>query len=224
MARERHYSGLLWFALWGAIVMLITLLADCLYVMWPYPSGALGIEAFQSGLHREWEFLLGLCGERLAPLAYRIHRTLHTALFRWPGFDYMISRAADPAPMDGGGEMMRKAVVNTRAVWGAALAGLQQFSIRLAVLTLCAPLLMLLAVCGIADGLTGWFRRRSGGGRESGFVYHRAKRHAGHALLLLAFIYLVPPNLIDPRGPITAGALLMALALRIAAASFKKYV
>ena len=222
MAKERRYSGLLWFALWGVIVMLTTLVVDCLYVMWPYPHGAVGVEAFQSAVHREWRILLDLCGDRLAPLAYEIHHALHTVLFQWPGFDYMISRASDPAPIDAGGEMMRKAVVNTGALWGAALAGLQLFSMRVAVLVICVPMLLLLVTCGIADGLTGWFRRRSGGGRESGFVYHRAKRHAGHCML--TFVYLTPPIFVDPRAPIAVGALVTAVALRIAAASFKKYV
>jgi len=35
MAKERRYSGLLWFLIWGAVVMLATLVVDCLYVMWP---------------------------------------------------------------------------------------------------------------------------------------------------------------------------------------------
>jgi integrating conjugative element membrane protein (TIGR03747 family) len=224
MARERRYSGVLWFLLWGAIVMLVTLVVDCLYVMWPYPHEPFGLDAFQDQVRREWGFLMQLCGDRLPPVAGAIHKGLHTVLFRWPGFDYMIARARDPAPMDAGGEMMRKAVVNSRELWGAALAGLQLFSARVAVVVLSAPLMGLLGFAGVADGLLGWFKRRSGGGRESGFVYHRAKRHAGHAALLLGFAYLAPPMFCDPRGTVTTVTLVAALCLRIAAASFKKYV
>lgn len=224
MARERRHTGLQRVFLWVCIVMLTTLMVDCLYVMWPYPHGATGLETFQSAVLSEWEFAVQLCGDRMPPAAYAIHRALHTVLFRWPGFDYMISRASDPAPMDSGGEMMRKAVVDTRQLWGTALAGLQLFSARLAVILLSAPLMLLLALAALADGALGWFKRRSGGGRESGFVYHRAKRHAGHALLLLGFAYLVPPVFVDPRGLLTVVAILMAAALRVAAASFKKYI
>lgn len=53
MARERRYSGLLWFLIWGAIVMLATLIVDCLHVMWPYPHGAMGVGGFQSAVHEE---------------------------------------------------------------------------------------------------------------------------------------------------------------------------
>lgn len=224
MASERRYSGLLWFLVWGAIVMLATLVVDFLYVMWPYPHGALGVAAFQAAVREEWAFLLDLAGERLPGLANSIHHGLHTVLFQWPGFDYMISRASDPMPMDSGGEMMRKGVLNTKELWGTALVGLQLFSARLGVIAISSPFLCLVSLAAAIDGLLGWYWRRTGGGRESGFVYHRAKRHAGHALLAIAFIYLVPPAQMDPRLVITVSASSLAVMVRIAAASFKKYL
>lgn len=204
--------------------MLTTLVADCLYVMWPYPHGALGVEAFQLQVRAEWGLLVGLCGERLPPLADTIYNGLHTVLFRWPGFDYMISRASDPTPMDSGGEMMRKAVVNTRDFWGAALTGLQLFSVRLAVVVLSAPLCVAACLAGLADGLLSWYLRRTGGGRESGFIYHRAKRHAGHALLAVGLVYLASPFTLDPAVVVTTCIGVCALAVRIATGRFKKYV
>lgn len=224
MARERRYSGLIGILLWSAVVMLATLVADCLYVMWPYPNGALGLEAFQAKVADEWTFLVQLCGHRLPPMAYAIHHGLHLVLFRWPGFDYMITRAGDPTPMDSGGEMMRKGVLNTRELWGAALTGLQLFSARLGVVVLSAPLLGLLALAGIADGLLGWFRRRTGAARESGFIYHRAKRHSSHAVFAIGFLYLALPFRIDPGIVITASAVALAIGLRLFAASFKKFL
>jgi integrating conjugative element membrane protein (TIGR03747 family) len=224
MANQRRYSGILWLLLWGAIVMLATLVADCLYVMWPYPHGALGVEAFQVQVRTEWAFLVNLCGERLPPLAATIYNGLHTVLFQWPGFDYMIARASDPSAMDSGGEMMRKAVLNTQPFWGSALAGLQLFSIRVAVVGLSAPLCVGACIAGLADGLLSWYLRRTGGGRESGFVYHRAKRHAGHAILIVGFVYLALPIQLNPAVVLTSCIGLCATAVRIAAARFKKYV
>lgn len=224
MAKEWRYSGLLWFAFWGAIIMLATLVADCLYVMWPYPHGSRGVETFQREVGEEWRFAVQLCGDRLPPIAYSIHNVLHTVLFRWPGFDYMIARASDPLPMDSGGEMMRKAVLDTRELWGAALTGLQLFSTRMSIVALSLPMMALVAAGSFADGLLGWFKRRTGGGRESGFVYHRAKRHAGHALLLLGFAYLAPPMFVDPRAAVACAALIIAISIRVAAANFKKYL
>lgn len=204
--------------------MLATLVADFLYVMWPYPNGPLGVEAFKVQVRTEWGFLVGRCGERLPPLADTIYHGLHTVLFRWPGFDYMIARAGDPTPMDSGGEMMRKAVMNTQAFWWAALTGLQLFSVRLAVIGLSAPLCIGTCIAGLADGLLTWYLRRTGGGRESGFVYHRAKRHAGHAILIVGFVYLASPFQLDPIVVLTSCIGVCAVAVRIAAARFKKYV
>lgn len=204
--------------------MLATLVADCLYVMWPYPDHARGIETFQTSVKDQWASLVQLSGDRLVPLADVIYRWLHTVLFRWPGFDYMISRAYDPAPMDGGGEMMRKAVLSTRSFWGTALTGLQLFSARLAVIVLSLPLLNLAALAAAMDGLAGWYKRRTGGGRESGFIYHRAKRHAGHALLAMLLLFLVPPAPVDPRLVISLSAAFIAVAVRVTAASFKKFL
>ncbi len=224
MARERRYYGLLGVLFWGAMVIFAALLADCLYVMWPYPHGALGVEAFHARVNEEWAILVRLCGTRLVPLSRGIHQGFHTVLFRWPGFDFMMARAGDPTPLDSGGELMRKAVLQTRPLWGTALVGLQLFSARLGVMVLGAPLLLLVSGAALTDGLVGWYRRRSGSGRESGFVYHRAKRHAGHAVVLLGFVYLVPPAFIDPRMVITTAAIVLAVTLRIAAAHFKKFI
>ena len=204
--------------------MLATLVVDCLYVMWPYPHGVLGVEAFQAAVRKEWAFSVHLSGDRLPGLADSIYHGLHTVLFQWPGFDYMISRASDPTSMDSGGEMMRKGVLNTKDLWGTALVGLKLFSARLGVIAISSPLLSLVSMAAAVDGLLGWYWRRTGGGRESGFVYHRAKRHAGHALLAIAFIYLVPPVQMDPRLVITTSAFALATMVRIAAASFKKYL
>lgn len=223
MASQRRYTGMLWVLLWCGIVMLTTLVADCLRVMWPYPHGAFGLEAFQSQVQQEWTSLVQLCGPRLPPVANTIYHGMHTMLFQWPGFDFMISRASNPAPMDSGGEMMRRGVLNTRALWGAALTGLQLFSARLAVVVLCAPLCIAGCITGLADGLLTWYLRRTSGGRESGFIYHRAKRHAGHAILIVGFVYLATPFPFDPVVVLTTCIGLCALAVRIAAARFKKY-
>lgn len=220
---RRHHTGLLWVIKWAVIVMLATLVWDCLYVMWPYPDGAVGLDAFQAGIRDEWALLVRISDLRFPRVAYAIHDGLHTALFKWPGFDYMITRAQDPTPL-GAGEMMRRAVLATDTFWGTATAGLQLFSARLAVLVLSMPLVLMASIGVTADGLIPWYLRRTGGGRESGFVYHRAKRHAAHVWLALCFVYLVPPLAIDPRIAVTAFSLAVAVAIRIAVSNFKKYL
>lgn len=224
MDNREHHSGLFWMVKWVVIVMVATLIVDCFYVMWPYPNGGAGLDTFRLSVHEEWALLVKLSDGRFPPVAYAIYEGLHTVLFKWPGLDYLIVRAHDPTPMQGGGEMARRGVLAMETFWGTAATGLQLFSARVAVLALSLPLMMLAAIGGISDGLVAWYRRRTGGGRESGFIYHRTKRHASHALLIMCFVYLVPPVTVDPRIVVSAFTLVYAVALRVAASRFKKYI
>lgn len=206
------------------IVMLSALVLDCLHVMWPYPHQALGLEAFRADIRTEWNVLTALCGPGYPEATQAIYGALHRVLFEWPGFDGMLVRAQNPVPLGGLDEMMRRAVLRTSEFWGTALSGLELFSMRLAVLAVSLPLIALTAICGVADGLLSRHLRRTGGGRESAFVYHRAKRHAGHAVLVLGLISAASPVTADPRMVITAFVVVFSLLLRIGTATFKKYL
>lgn len=221
---KRWNVGFRWWIKWALIIMGLILIADYLHVLWPYPNDAIGVSGFKNQIRNEWTGLLELSGGRIAPVANGIHEVLYTLLYKWPGLDYVITRAADPTPMDGGGEIMRRGVLAMQPYWGTATAGLQLFSIRLATLALTAPMVGLVAIGALSDGLVGWYRRRAGGGRESGFVFHRAKWCATHVVLLLAFAYLVTPFAVDPRSLLVAFTLVSSIAIRIATASFKKYL
>ena len=54
----------------------------------------------------------------------------------------------------------------------------QVFSVRLAILTLAMPIFLLFSLVALVDGLVQRDLRRWGGGRESSFVYHYAKKAA----------------------------------------------
>lgn len=105
-----------------------------------------------------------------------------------------------------------------------ALLGLQLFAMRLAVLILSLPLFVLVGTTAVADGLYGWLMRRTGGGRESGFIYHRAKRAVPVFLLLVWAVYLLPPVAMNPRWVIPPFIVLFAIALRLRVSYFKKYI
>ncbi|MGQ0530268.1 MAG: DUF4400 domain-containing protein, partial [Panacagrimonas sp.] len=95
---------------------------------------------------------------------------------------------------------------------------------RLAVLILSLPLLLLAAQGGFADGQVVWFLRRTGGGRESGFIYHRAKRAVAYSLVLSAAIYLIPPAVMNPRWVLPPLLVIFASGIRYSTAYFKKYL
>jgi integrating conjugative element membrane protein (TIGR03747 family) len=105
-----------------------------------------------------------------------------------------------------------------------AILGLQLFAARLAVLILSLPLFVTIGGAAAADGLYGWLMRRTSGARESGFIYHRAKRAIPAVLMMLWTAYLVPPVEMDPRWVILPFVVIFALAMRLRVSHFKKYV
>lgn len=220
-----RWTGLLWWLKWVLIILVLTLVAHLFYTLWPYPQGeARGVAALRRNLDQEWATLVELGDARFPPLAYAIHDRLYAGFFRAPGFDYMMRQALDPTPMKDGDELMRKFVLATREFWETAATGLQLFAARLAVLVLTLPLLLLAALGGFADGLVVWFLRRTGGGRESGFIYHRAKRAVAYSLVISAAIYLVPPTVMNPRWVLPPLLLIFASGIRYSTAYFKKYL
>lgn len=118
-----------------------------------------------------------------------------------------------------------QALVNgTWFVFDTAKQGLQLFALRCAVLVLALPLFTVVAAVAVADGLYGWLMRRSGGARESGFIYHRAKRAFPATIMLMSLMYLVPPIAVDPRWWLPPFIGLLAIALRLRVAYFKKHI
>ena len=63
----------------------------------------------------------------------------------------------------------------------------QVFAVRLAILTLATPVFGLFALVALVDGLVRRDLRRWGGGRESSFVYHYAKK-ASIPLIIIAWV------------------------------------
>ncbi|MEX2258536.1 MAG: DUF4400 domain-containing protein [Woeseia sp.] len=105
-----------------------------------------------------------------------------------------------------------------------AVLGLQLFAMRVAVVVLSVPLFVVVGATAVADGLYGWLMRRTRGGRESGFIYHRAKRAVPAFLLLVWAVYLIPPTPMDPRWIMPPFIAAFAMALRLQVAFFKKHL
>jgi len=106
----------------------------------------------------------------------------------------------------------------------AAAYVLLVFLVRLLVLCLMLPLFCMAAFVGLADGLVRRDIRRFGAGRESGFVYHRAKAALMPLLVLPWVIYLALPVSVSPLLILLPSALLLGIVVDITAGSFKKYL
>ena len=106
----------------------------------------------------------------------------------------------------------------------AAMQVTQVFSVRLAILTLATPVFLLFTLVALVDGFVQRDLRRWGGGRESSFVYHWAKRSALPLLVLSWVVYLALPFSLHPTFVILPFAALFALSVAVTASSFKKYL
>ncbi|EZQ20254.1 membrane protein [Halopseudomonas bauzanensis] len=98
------------------------------------------------------------------------------------------------------------------------------FLVRLLVLGLTMPLFILAAFVGLVDGLVRRDIRRFGAGRESGFLYHRAKASIIPLLVLPWVVYLALPVSLHPLWILLPSAGLLCLAMNLTAGSFKKYL
>lgn len=98
------------------------------------------------------------------------------------------------------------------------------FLVRLLVLCLTLPLFLMTAFIGFIDGLVRRDVRSFGAGRESGFIYHRARATLMPLVVLPWVVYLALPFSIHPLFVLLPCAALLGLAVNIAAASFKKYL
>ena len=100
----------------------------------------------------------------------------------------------------------------------------QLFAVRLAIITLAMPVFLLFSMVALVDGLVQRDLRRWGGGRESSFVYHYAKKMALPLVILSWVIYLSLPFSLHPGWVILPFATLFALAVAVTASTFKKYL
>ncbi len=106
----------------------------------------------------------------------------------------------------------------------AAMQVTQVFSVRLAILVLATPVFIAFSLVAIVDGLVSRDLRRWGGGRESSFVYHWAKRSALPLFVLTWVIYLALPFSLHPSFVVLPCATLFAMSVAVTASTFKKYL
>jgi integrating conjugative element membrane protein (TIGR03747 family) len=106
----------------------------------------------------------------------------------------------------------------------AAITITQVYAVRLAVLLLATPVFLLAGLVGLTDGLIERDRRRFGGARETGFVYHHAKRLVAPSVAAAWVLYLAMPTSVHPSLIILPFAGLFGLSLAVSAATFKKHI
>ena len=106
----------------------------------------------------------------------------------------------------------------------AAVYTLLTFITRLIILTLTTPLFLMAAFTGMVDGLVRRDLRRFGAGRESGFIYHRAKMLIVPLAVAPWIIYLAMPVSVSPVLILLPCAAALGVVVSVTVGSFKKYL
>lgn len=106
----------------------------------------------------------------------------------------------------------------------AALYTVLTFCVRIVILTLTIPLFVLAAFTGLVDGLVRRDLRKFGSGRESSYLYHKARATIVPLTIIPWTVYLAIPISISPLLVLLPCAALLGLSVCITASSFKKYL
>jgi len=124
---------------------------------------------------------------------------LYGLVFRFTGIHEMGIRFAQGATLSIPDTIVRNFYIANREGIEVAMIGTQLVGVRLATLAMTVPVLVLVYIVGVMDGLTQRAIRRACGGRESGSLYHRAK-HLQVVLTAIAVLTgLLWPLLTDIR-------------------------
>lgn len=106
----------------------------------------------------------------------------------------------------------------------AALFTVLVFCVRLVVLLMTIPLFAMAALTGLVDGLVRRDLRKFGAGRESSYLYHKARATIMPLAIFPWTFYLALPISISPMLVLLPCAVLLGVSVSITAASFKKYL
>ncbi len=215
MAEQPRLTGLLWLAKWFFLLSLFVLVVDifCVFVLWS-PNGARHLES----VFQQEVALLDLQPSQVAFLV-DVTQAFYEQVFVSTGIDGTLRQSGAEAPATA------HDFANTLwPILETAMIGLKLFALRVGILILTLPFLALITAVAMADGFVGWYLRRTGGERESGFIYHRAKRGLAWSFLLLWVIYLIPPVPMDPKYLLPPFLIASGIATRLHVAFFKKYL
>lgn len=106
----------------------------------------------------------------------------------------------------------------------AALYTALTFCVRIVILTLTIPLFLLAAFTGLVDGLVRRDLRKFGAGRESSYLYHKARGTIIPLMIIPWTVYLAIPISVSPLLILGPCAILLGLSVYITVSSFKKYL
>ncbi len=234
--QESLFSKIFWFpfnflgVMFGSLLVAILVDWICLYFFWPEAGWRHG----QHMLIRELSWLSkglvhsaivqepGRTATWLVTLAYD-WLVVKTGLLSWVQGMETIAQAGPRNELD----MHYWAAQSVTTVQNYALAALFTvlvFCVRLVVLTMTVPLFAMAAFTGLVDGLVRRDLRKFGAGRESSYLYHKARATIIPLAIFPWTLYLALPVSISPMLLLLPCAVLLGVSISITVASFKKYL
>ncbi|KTS76436.1 membrane protein [Pseudomonas oryzihabitans] len=221
-----HFLGVMFASLFGAV--LIDWL--CLYFLWPEA----GWHHAKAMLDHElaWlsqGFLSSVVVQEPGRTATWLVQLLYDWLFVKTGvIQWLTGMQQVAAAGPRGGLDLRylaaQSITTVQTYGLSALFTILVFCVRLVILTLAVPLFAMAALVGFIDGLVRRDIRKFGAGRESSYFYHKARSTLLPLALLPWSLYLALPISVSPLLVLLPCAALLALAVNLTTASFKKYL
>jgi len=221
--------------LFGVLVasLLLSIVIECvsMHLFWPdqgwrHAQGMLHYELDQLSTHFTRSALVQEPGRTAHRLVEQVYDWLFvkSGLLDWIRDASAQASAGSHRPTKDFRYYLGLVYVNVESYLIAAAYTTLVFLVRLLVLCLTLPLLLIAAFVGLVDGLVRRDIRRFGAGRESGFIYHRARASLIPLAVLPWVTYLALPVSVNPLLILLPSAALLGVAVCIAAATFKKYL
>lgn len=174
--------------------LLFAVAVHIVYAIWPWPEYR-GAKVLEEVLNAEWGSLAPLMNQDFLGLVEAVFNWAYKVFFVFTGLDYLVSTALSAEKIEStGGEGMRSLVL---VAWKYFIEpfyfSLQLIVLRSITLISLSPLFFAAGFAGFINGYVGRYLRRTGGGKESGFIYHRGKIWWWLALWGIWPVYLIPP-------------------------------
>jgi integrating conjugative element membrane protein (TIGR03747 family) len=169
-------------------------------------------------------FKSSLILQRPGPTIVQLLDFLNQWLLVKTGFADFVQKARVSSQGNGFWSWINQLYVSIEDFVLAAVYVTLTFAVRLTILVLAIPLFLLATLTGFVDGLMRRDLRKFGAGRESSFVYHRAKRAVMPLLIVPWVIYLSLPFSLNPMAVFLPCAVMLGIAMAITATTFKKYL
>lgn len=213
----------------GSLLMCLVIELIGLHLFWPeqgwrHAQGMMNFELQQLTSY----FTRSVVAQEPGRSAYRLVGWLNQTLLLDSGLlDWLTrmnqqAKAADTAR--GFNASLAQAVSYLERYVLAAFYTMVTFGLRLLVLVMTLPLFVLAALTGLVDGLVRRDLRRFCAGRESGFLYHRARATILPLAVLPWVTYLALPVSVHPLLMLLPAAGMLGVAVSVTLGSFKKHL